>query len=1024
MFGASAWKWRAVSVRRMALGAIGPVPPWPSSSAAIPGGNSRFRPSSCSQSFSAVPVKTLPAPEEEELALFRLYREKYYANSISIQVPVRHTISLQEPKGKSPFSSSTTKETPGATPPRSESASISRQKNYSDSLLTHPPPPVEPRVAAPEFTQRNFVSFPRRQVPQFQPRCAPQNGSLLQEKSRTAKVHAAETQTKPAPPPPQAVVQKPSPQARTVPPAIQPKRRLPTQIPLNKKAAPVFTWDITLNDDILVVETEKSAEKVVKLLMEKYKDEVHACDTEVADIDVKKESPVGHGKLTCFSIYCGVNVDFGGGKSRVWVDLLNGGPGILDVFRPYFENAEIKKIWHNYSFDKHILGNYGIKAAGFYADTMHLARLWDSARGGLGYSLEALTADPKVMDDRPLQNGKTSMKDLFAITNVKKDGSEGKLKVIPPVEELQTSKDTRDKWIYYSAHDSVCTWHLWSSLKKKLLKASWYMEGDKRGNMYQFYELYWRHFGDVLVRMEAEGMRVDTVHLAEVEKVALNQKQLSVSRFQKWASQYCPDAMYMNVCSDVQIRQILFGGTSNKKDPSVSYPKERTFKVPNSDNYLEPGAKTVKKYRSISLEGIDVQLPVETFTPSGWPAVSGAVLKSLAGNVVTDYDEEEDEAEFSPEASTFITSGGVEGTDGDKSEDLSAYGKAYGAFGGGEEGKKACMAIAALCELSSIDTLISNFIQPLQNGQILGPDGRVHCSLNINTETGRLSARRPNLQNQPALEKDRYKIRKAFIAPPGKSLIVADYGQLELRILAHMSGCKSMLEAFEAGGDFHSRTALNMYPHVRKAVETGEVLLEWSGEGKSPVPLLKDKFGSERRKAKMLNFSIAYGKTAMGLSKDWKVSLYEAQQTLDLWYNDRSEVKEWQTDTIERARITKRVHTLLGRSRHLPDINTSISVLRGHLERAAINTPVQGSAADVAMCAMLEIDRNSRLRELGWKLILQVHDEVILEGPSESVEEAQEIVVKCMSFPFEGENFLKVNLDVDADHAKSWYEAK
>ena len=106
-------------------------------------------------------------------------------------------------------------------------------------------------------------------------------------------------------------------------------------------------------------------------------------------------------------------------------------------------------------------------------------------------------------------------------------------------------------------------------------------------------------------------------------------------------------------------------------------------------------------------------------------------------------------------------------------------------------------------------------------------NGRVHCSLNLNTETGRLSARRPNLQNQPALEKDKYKIRDAFVAEDGNALIVADYGQLELRVLAHITDCQSMMDAFEKGGCFHSRTAMGMYPHVKDAVDRGEVLLEW-----------------------------------------------------------------------------------------------------------------------------------------------------------------------------------------------------
>jgi len=305
--------------------------------------------------------------------------------------------------------------------------------------------------------------------------------------------------------------------------------------------------------------------------------------------------------------------------------------------------------------------------------------------------------------------------------------------------------------------------------------------------------------------------------------------------------------------------------------------------------------------------------------------------------------------------------------------------------------------------------------------------GRIHCSLNINTETGRLSARTPNLQNIPAFEKDRYKVRQAFVAAPGNSLIVADYGQLELRILAHLTNCKSMLSAFKAGGDFHSRTAMNMYQHIRDAVHEKKVLLEWHpqpGQEKPPVPLLKDAFGAERRKAKMLNFSIAYGKTPAGLAYDLKVSKKEARDTLKLWYRDRQEVLAWQKSQKKLVLEKCEVYTLLGRSRHFRNLTRFDRDKRGHIERAAINAPVQGSAADVVMCAMLEIERNARLKELGWRLLLQVHDELILEGPSESAEVAKAIMVECMSKPFYGTNILKVDLVVDAKCSKSWYDAK
>ena len=120
------------------------------------------------------------------------------------------------------------------------------------------------------------------------------------------------------------------------------------------------------------------------------------------------------------------------------------------------------------------------------------------------------------------------------------------------------------------------------------------------------------------------------------------------------------------------------------------------------------------------------------------------------------------------------------------------------------------------------------------------------------------------------MEKDQYKIRDAFVADKGKTLIVADYGQLELRLLAHITKCQSMIRAFELGGCFHSRTAMGMYPQIKAAVDSGEVLLEWDySKGQPNVPLVKDKFASERRKAKTLNFSIAYGKTVHGLAQDW-----------------------------------------------------------------------------------------------------------------------------------------------------------
>ena len=247
------------------------------------------------------------------------------------------------------------------------------------------------------------------------------------------------------------------------------------------------------------------------------------------------------------------------------------------------------------------------------------------------------------------------------------------------------------------------------------------------------------------------------------------------------------------------------------------------------------------RHVTFELTSLGLQLPPGATTPTGAAKTDAASLRILSGKPF---------------------------------DDPPVYGMAYDQFGGGQAGAAACEAIAALVGVGAIDTMLSNFILPLQENA--DDSSRIHCSLNLNTETGRLSSRQPNLQNQPALEKDQYRIREAFTAEEGKTLVVADYGQLELRLLAHMTECKSMIDAFASGGCFHSRTAMGMFDHVKAAVDSGECLLEWDySKGEPPAPLLKDKFGSERRRAKTLNFSIAYGKTIFGLSKDWGVSREE-----------------------------------------------------------------------------------------------------------------------------------------------------
>lgn len=201
---------------------------------------------------------------------------------------------------------------------------------------------------------------------------------------------------------------------------------------------------------------------------------------------------------------------------------------------------------------------------------MHMARLWDSSRRvSGGYSLEALSSDRKVMSDAELGEekeliGKVSMKTIFGRKKKKMDGSEGKLVVIPPVEELQ--REERKPWVSYSALDSICTLKLYESLKNKLSHMPWERNGEAipGQTMINFYEEYWKPFGELLVKMETEGMLVDRSYLAEIEKLAIVEQEVAANKFRNWASKYCSDAKYMNVGSDAQVRQLLFGGACNR----------------------------------------------------------------------------------------------------------------------------------------------------------------------------------------------------------------------------------------------------------------------------------------------------------------------------------------------------------------------------------------------------------------------------------------------------------------------------
>ena len=202
--------------------------------------------------------------------------------------------------------------------------------------------------------------------------------------------------------------------------------------------------------------------------------------------------------------------------------------------------------------------------------------------------------------------------------------------------------------------------------------------------------------------------------------------------------------------------------------------------------------------------------------------------------------------------------------------------------------------LQALLRWKKTQTELGGFLRPLQTACQAFGDGRVHAELNLNTATGRLSTRNPNLQGEPTCGD----VRDLLSAKPGRCLLMADYSQLELRLVAHLANCQPMMDILKAGGDIHSRTAYNMFDEVRKAVDEGTVLLDSTcetceTERQDSLPLVKDEFPEFRKKAKTLNFSLLYGKTSFALAKDWNVTEAEAQEVIDRWFAVFPEVRQW-----------------------------------------------------------------------------------------------------------------------------------
>jgi DNA polymerase-1 len=304
--------------------------------------------------------------------------------------------------------------------------------------------------------------------------------------------------------------------------------------------------------------------------------------------------------------------------------------------------------------------------------------------------------------------------------------------------------------------------------------------------------------------------------------------------------------------------------------------------------------------------------------------------------------------------------------------------------------------VEMILEFRGLKKLLSTYIDALP--QMINPKtGKIHTSFNQTvTATGRLSSTNPNLQNIPIRDAQGKEIRKAFIPDDRSVFLSADYSQIELRIMAHLSGDEYMTDAFRRGLDIHAATAAKIYDISIEEVDA-----------------------DMRRKAKTANFGIIYGISTFGLAERLNIPRAEAKKLIDGYFESYSGVKNYMDNVIQQARINGYVETIFGRRRYLSDINSQNSIVRGYAERNAINAPIQGSAADIIKIAMVNIQNRIDREKLKTQMIMQVHDELNFSVPKEELEYVRKMVTEEM----EKAASLKVQLVVDCGIGSNWLEA-
>ena len=644
---------------------------------------------------------------------------------------------------------------------------------------------------------------------------------------------------------------------------------------------------------------------------------------------------------------------------------------IVDEFRPVYENVQILKVGQNLKFDLEILRNYGVNLASPMWDTMIAHYLIQpELRHGMDYLAEVYLNYRTIHIEEligPKGKNQRSMRDV----------------------DINLICD-------YAAEDADITLRLKAKLESEL----------KRFNCEALFYNIEMPLMSVLAEMEINGVCIDREALKETSKIlTLRLKEMEDEIYKLAGEEF-------NISSPKQVGDILFGKLKIIDNPK----KTKTWQYVTSEEVLK---ELVDKNIIVGkiLEYRKLKNELSKQPKEGRHQVKHKKTDNLGMSFFSDEDIMVEDPYIVMSRQIMLLEQEIYSLAGEKFN-ISSPKKVgeilFDKLKIVENPKKSetwqfVTNEEILQQLKGKHRIIEIILAHRELKKLLGtyvdalPDlinkrtGRIHTSFNQTiTATGRLSSSNPNLQNIPVRGEDGKEIRKAFIPEPGCLFFSADYSQIELRVMAHLSGDENMVNVFKEGKDLHAATAANIY---KKSIE--EVSRD------------------ERTKSKRANFGIIYGITVFGLADRLGISREESKKLIDGFFDTFPKVKEYMDNAIQEARRKEYVETLFGRRRYLKDINSANATVRGFAERNAINAPIQGTAADIIKVAMIQIFNRFKKENIRSKMILQVHDELNFSVYPDEKDIVEKIVLEEMQNALE----MKVPLVADSGFGNNWLEA-